>query len=212
MSPCFSRSICFLSLMPVSGLNLWNHYRAFSQVQSQCLFFNMYLQVFRALWVLRGLFWLTCQYWVGSKHLNWSIILYFSRPEHRRYLESVGLPIKNKYVDRHTVYRIFRNWYFFFRLPEQNPCEFLSPLCCSMGLGFGRSVQPLSQKFTREPTFTPFHYNWRPRVQYNFHIQNVNMEKGPKNFFLIVISPVLNWNERLFALVSNSECLWNKRL
>lgn len=112
MSPCFSR-ICFLSLMPVSGLNLWNHYRAFSQVQSQCLFFNMYLQVFRALWVLRGLFWLTCQYWIGSKYLNWSIILYFSRPEHRRYLETVGLPIKNEYGHRHTVYRIFRNWYLF---------------------------------------------------------------------------------------------------
>lgn len=112
MSPCFS-CICFLSLMPVSGLSLWNHYRAFPQVQSQCLFFNMYLQVFRALWVLRDRFWLTGQYWVGSKHLNRLIILYFSRLEHRSYLESAGLAMKNNYVDRHTVYRIFRNWYLF---------------------------------------------------------------------------------------------------
>lgn len=125
----FSNASLWFESLSIHALYHWNHYRAFSFVQKQYLFFNMYLQVptvvLWALWVLRDIFWLTdCQYCVGSKHLNCSITSCFSKLEHRSYLKSVGQDRKNKYID--ILSKKYSEISICFWILEKTPREFLS--------------------------------------------------------------------------------------
>lgn len=128
MSSCIF-CIYFLSLVLVSGLNLWTYVPCITKiitVRFLCFKTNVcslicnpgtHSGVMRVLWVLRNIF--GCQHWVGSNHLNCSISFCFSKLKHGSYLESVGQARKNKYED--ILFKDIQKSVFGFEFKRRTP-------------------------------------------------------------------------------------------